>query len=78
MKKNVFRISTLGMLFALGSLNAQEQTEKLEKLDEVVIVATKFAIEKEKIDICNWWGGCQICSLRNAIHDEPPSWPRSL
>lgn len=49
MKKNVFCLGTLFMLFALGSLNAQEQTEKLEKLDEVVIVATKFAIEKEKI-----------------------------
>jgi len=48
MKKNVFRISTLGMLFALGSLNAQEQTEKLEKLDEVVVIATKFDTEKEK------------------------------
>lgn len=36
------------MLFTLGSLNAQEQTEKLEKLDEVVVVATKFDTEKEK------------------------------
>lgn len=48
MKKNVFRLSTLCMLFALGSLNAQEQTEKLEKLDEVVVIATKFDTEKEK------------------------------
>ena len=48
MKKNVFRLSTLGLLFALGSLNAQEQTEKLEKLDEVVVIATKFDTEKEK------------------------------
>lgn len=37
------------MLLATSFLNAQEQTEKLEKLDEVVVVATKFATEKEKV-----------------------------
>lgn len=50
MKKNVFHLSAACMLFiTLGTLNAQETTEKVEKLNEVTIIATKFAIEKEKI-----------------------------
>ncbi|SFS32845.1 TonB-dependent receptor plug domain-containing protein [Lutibacter maritimus] len=48
MKKNVFHLCT-AMFLTLGTLNAQETTEKVEKLSEVTVVATKFAIEKEKI-----------------------------
>lgn len=49
MKNKVIRLGALCMLLASSFLNAQEKTEKLEKLDEVVVVATKFATEKEKV-----------------------------
>jgi vitamin B12 transporter len=49
MKKNVFHLSVACLFFTFSTLKAQEPTEKLEELDEVVVVATKFAIEKEKV-----------------------------
>lgn len=49
MKNKVIGLGALCLLFASVSLTAQEQTEKTEKLEEVVVVATKFATEKEKI-----------------------------
>lgn len=49
MKNKRISLGVLSMLLTLGTLNAQEQTEKHEKLEEVVVVATKFATEKEKV-----------------------------
>ena len=49
MKKNLFHLSAVYLLFTANNLFAQEQTEKIEALNEVVVVATKFAAEKEKI-----------------------------
>jgi len=49
MKNKVIGLGALCLLLASTSLNAQEQTEKTEKLEEVVVVATKFEAEKEKI-----------------------------
>lgn len=47
MKNKVIGLGALCLLLA-STVTAQEQTEKTEKLDEVVVVATKFATEKEK------------------------------
>lgn len=49
MKKKLFHLSAVYLLFTANNLFAQEQTEKIEALNEVVVVATKFAAEKEKI-----------------------------
>ena len=49
MKKKLFHLSAVCLLFTANNLLAQEQTEKIEALNEVVVVATKFAAEKEKI-----------------------------
>ncbi|MDP3311917.1 TonB-dependent siderophore receptor [Lutibacter sp.] len=49
MKKRSFYVSVICMFLIVSTLKAQEKTEKVEELKEVVLVATKFAIEKEKI-----------------------------
>ena len=50
MKKNVLKIGFLASFFVTLSLFGQEQTKtNVEKLDEVVVTATKFEIKKEKI-----------------------------
>jgi len=49
MKNKVIGLGALCLLLASTSLKAQEQSEKTEKLEEVVVVATKFEAEKEKI-----------------------------
>jgi len=49
MKKTLLNLSAICMLFALNTLQAQEQEEKIEKLEEVVISSTKFAIKKELV-----------------------------
>lgn len=48
MKKNIYCLSFFFLLSVL-SINAQEDKEKVEKLEEVVITATKFKEKKEKV-----------------------------
>ena len=49
MKKTVVKVSAFCVFFAFNTLQAQETTEKIEQLEEVVISATKFETKKEHV-----------------------------
>ncbi|WP_457617256.1 TonB-dependent receptor plug domain-containing protein [Lutibacter sp.] len=49
MKNKLFHLSVLCVAFTFNALTAQENKEKVEQLNEVVVTATKFAVKKEKI-----------------------------
>ncbi|NOR27809.1 MAG: TonB-dependent receptor plug domain-containing protein [Lutibacter sp.] len=49
MKKTLVQVSAFCVLFAFNTLQAQETTEKVEQLEEVVVSATKFETKKENI-----------------------------
>ncbi len=80
MKKKVFHLSVLCVIFAWNTLQAQEKKEEIEQLSEVVVIATKFAAKKEDIgkivyqitpkEIANFKGLTVVDILNNIVGIE--------